>query len=58
MNCPRDAAALESNGDLACAKATIDQDFAMVGGDERAVSGTPAAEHRQTEHERYLATVS
>ena len=29
----------------------------MIGRDERAVPGTAAPEHRQTEHDRYLATV-
>src|SRR5215471_18354572 len=48
------AALLEADGDLPGAKAAIDQNFAMIGRDERAVSGTAAPEHRQTEHDRYL----
>ena len=43
-------ALLKAQNDLARAQATIDQNFAMIGGDERAVSGTAAPEHRQTEH--------
>jgi hypothetical protein len=43
-------ALLQPDGDLARAQSAIDQDFAMVGCDERAVTGTAAPEHRQTEH--------
>jgi hypothetical protein len=30
----------------------------MIGRDERTIAGTAAPEHRQTEHDRYLATGS
>jgi len=46
----RDPALLDSERDLARAQPTIDQNFAMISGDERAITGTAAAEHRQTEH--------
>jgi hypothetical protein len=45
---------LEANDDLSGTEAAIDQDLAMISRDERAISGTAAPEHRQTEHERYL----
>jgi hypothetical protein len=38
------------------AQAAIDQNFTMVGRDERTVPGAAAPEHRQTKHDRYLAT--
>ena len=43
-------ALLEAKSDLSCAKAAVYQDSAMIRGDERAVPGTAAPEHRQTEH--------
>jgi hypothetical protein len=48
------AALLKAQDDLAGAQAAIDQNLAMIGRDERAVAGTAAPEHRQTEHDRYL----
>ena len=47
---------LESEGNLARAQSAIDQDFAVIGRHQGAVSGTSAAEQSQTEHDRYLAT--
>src|SRR6516165_7056028 len=44
------AALLESKNDLSCAQPAIDQNFTMIGRDERAVAGTAAPERRQTEH--------
>ena len=44
------AALFEAEHDLPCAQSPIDQNFAMIGCDERAVSRTAAPEHRQTEH--------
>jgi hypothetical protein len=41
---------LESQRDLPGTQSAVDQNFAMIGGYERAVSGTAAPEHRQTEH--------
>ena len=41
---------------MARAQSAIDQDFAVIGRDQSAVSGTAAAEQSQTEHDRYLAT--
>src|ERR1051326_2979705 len=52
----RHTALFKAEDDLAGAQSAVDQDFAMIGGDQGAVSGTAAAEHRQTEHDRYLAT--
>ena len=52
-----DAALLQPEGDLARAQTAINQDFAVIGRDQSAVSGTAAAEQSQTEHDRYLATV-
>ena len=49
-------ALLEPERDLPCAETAVDQNFAMISRDERAVSGTAAAKNRQTENERYLAT--
>ena len=49
-----DAALLQPEGDLARAQTTINQDFAVIGRDQSAVSGTAAAEQSQTEHDRYL----
>jgi len=48
LGCP--AALFEPEHDLPRAQSAVDQDFAMVGCDERAVSRTAAPEHRQTEH--------
>lgn len=39
-----DATLLEPEHDLAGAQPTVDQNFAMIGCDQRAVSGTAAAE--------------
>lgn len=44
------AALLEPQSDLTRAKSAIDQNFAMVGPDQSAVSATAAPEHRQTKH--------
>jgi hypothetical protein len=49
-------ALLEPENDLPRAQSAVDQDLAMIGCDERTISGTAAAEHRQTEHGLYLAT--
>ena len=46
----QNAALLEPQGNLARAEAAIDQNLAMAGGEQRAVSSTTAPEHRQTEH--------
>ena len=42
----------EAQDELARAQAAVDQQPAMIGRDERAVSRAPAPEHRQTEHVR------
>jgi hypothetical protein len=44
------AALLETADELARAQAAIDQNPAMIGRDERAISSAAAAEHGQTEH--------
>ena len=49
-----DAALLETQHDLPRAQTAINQDFAVIGRDQSAVSGTAAAEQSQTEHDRYL----
>ena len=51
----RDPALLEAQHELARAQSAIDQNPAMIGRDERAVSGAAAAEHRQTEHCRMIS---
>jgi hypothetical protein len=50
-----DSALLEAPNNLARAQAAVDQEPAMIGRDERAISRAPAAEHRQTEHDRLVA---
>jgi hypothetical protein len=45
-----DATLFEAQNELARAQSTIDQNLAMIGGEQRAISGTAAAEHGQTEH--------
>jgi len=44
------AASLEAENNLPRAQPTIDQQSAMIGCDEGAVSGAAATEHGQTEH--------
>jgi len=46
----RDAALLQAQYDLARAQTAINENLAMLGGDQRAVPGAPAAEHGQAEH--------
>ena len=46
----RDATLLQAQSQLARAQSAIDQNLAMIGGEQRAISGTAAAEHGQTEH--------
>ena len=46
----RHAAACKPQDELTGAQSAIDQNPAMIGRDQRAVSGAAAAEHRQTEH--------
>src|ERR1700737_1924637 len=53
----RHAALLEAEDDLARAQPAINENFAMIGRDERAVPGTAAAEHGETEHAPYLAAM-
>ena len=48
--CRSDSALLEPDHDLPRAQSPIDQNSAMIGRDERAISGAAAAEHGQTEH--------
>ena len=50
-----DSALTETQDKLARAQSSVDEQAAMIGRDERAVSGAPAAEHRQTEHVRLVA---
>jgi hypothetical protein len=44
------ATLLQTQHDLSRAQTAINEDLAMIGGDERAVSRAPAAEHGQAEH--------
>jgi hypothetical protein len=46
-----DSALLEPDHDLPRAQSPIDQNPAMIGRDERAISRAAAAEHGQTEHD-------
>ena len=46
----RHPALLEAEDDLARAQPAIDENFAMIGRNERAIPGTAAPEHRQTKH--------
>jgi hypothetical protein len=50
-----DSALGETQDELARAQSAVDEQAAMIGRDERAVSGAPTAEHRQTEHVRLVA---
>jgi hypothetical protein len=50
-----DSALLEAQDELARTQSAIDQQPAMIGRDERAVSRAPAPEHRQSEHVRLVA---
>jgi len=45
-----DAALLKPHDDLARAQSAIDQNPAVIGGNESAIPGAAAAEHRQAEH--------
>jgi hypothetical protein len=45
-----DAALLKPDDDLARAQSAIDQNPAVIGGNESAIPGAAAAEHGQTEH--------
>jgi hypothetical protein len=46
----RDAALLQTQHDLPRAQTAINEDIAVIGGNQRAVSRAPAAEHGQAEH--------
>jgi hypothetical protein len=46
----RDATLLKAQHDLPRAQTAINENLAMLGADQRAVPGAPAAEHDQTEH--------
>ena len=46
----RDAALLQAQHDLPRAETAINENFAVLGGDQRAVPRAPAAEHGQAEH--------
>ena len=46
----RDATLLQTQNDLPRAQTAINENFAMIGGNQRAVSRAPAAEHGQAEH--------
>jgi hypothetical protein len=46
-----DATLLKADDDLARAQYTIDQNPAVIGGNESAIPGAAAAEHGQTEHD-------
>src|SRR4029450_9863282 len=46
----RDPALLQTQHDLASTQTAINENLAVVGGDQRAVPRAPAAEHGQAEH--------
>jgi len=46
----RDAALLQAQKHLPCAQTAINENLAMIRGDQCAVSRAPAAEHGQAEH--------
>ena len=46
----RDASLLQTQHDLPRAQTAINENFAMLGSDQRTVPGAPAAEHDQAEH--------
>ena len=46
----RDAALLETNDNLPRAQPAIDKNFAVIRRNQRAITGTAAAEHREGEH--------
>ena len=46
----RDATLLQTQHDLPRAQTAINENFAMLGGDQRAIPGAPAPEHDQAEH--------
>ena len=46
----RDATLLQTQHDLPRAQTAINENFAMLGGDQRAIPRAPAAEHDQAEH--------
>jgi hypothetical protein len=46
----RNATLLQAQHDLPRAQTAVNENFAMLGGDQRAVPGAPAAEHDQAEH--------
>ena len=46
----RDATLLQTQHDLPRAETAINENLAMLGGDQGAVSRAPAAEHGQAEH--------
>ena len=48
------AAERQTHDELACAQPAIDQNVAMIGRNERAISGAAAPEHGQTEHVRLV----
>ncbi len=52
------AAKRQPRYDLACAQSAIDEQPAMIGGDERAVPRASAAEHGQAKHFRLIADVN
>src|SRR5213075_635239 len=51
----RDSALLEADDDLSRAQSAIDQNPAMIGRDQSAISCAAAAEHGQSEHARLVA---
>ena len=53
----RDAALFETEDELTRAQPAIYENFAMIRRDERAIPGTAAAEHGETEHAPYLAAM-
>ena len=53
----RHAALFKAQDHLPGAQSSIDKNFAVISRDKRAVPGTAAAEHGETEHAPYLAAM-
>ena len=52
----RHPAKREPHDELARAQAAIDEQSAVIGHDQRAISRAAAAEHREAEHARYITS--
>src|SRR5436309_14967311 len=53
----RDATLLQTQHDLPRAQTAVNENFAMLGGDQRAISHTPAVDHDQAERGQQASRV-